>query len=284
MAGTLAGFPDDAALWARWERLLARAPRLRPWLAQMIARERGLLSGSDAEPALRAAVLRWLRDFEALPQFAVAAIATELSEEPPVADDEPSPEAAPQAAESPDRAAALREALLADPLFALAFHCVDVAVRPALDLTRVPEPHWLGMLHASARPSVQLDAAAAVALVLRMLSASWTGQRAAALRLFLATPADLRASAELARLCAALPPEWQLAPADAPAFVAAAARARAGLAEAAALCDRLAGSAGGLRHLAPGDARATQGELAQVRASIRLHARIPGFRRLEALL
>ena len=302
--------PGGDALLARWEQLLARSPRLRPWLLQMIATQRALLaergeSGPAIERGVGRQLQRWLRDFEALPQFAVSAIATELQEaaqRPGEPDQEAGPPPEAGADLSPERALVRREALLADPAFALAFHCVEARVRPSLDLSRVPEPAWFGMLHATAPARPRLDAEVAVALVLRVLSPSWPllppqGQKAA-LRLVLAGPADLRATADVQRLCAALPPEWRLT--DAPAFVAAAGRARAGLAEASALCSRIvaaiAGAAGavggagrqslgGLAHLEAGGALpAGAGELAEVRASARRHPAMPGFRLLEALL
>ena len=309
------GFPDPSslpggdALLARWEQLLTRSPRLRPWLAQMISRQRLLLTeggqgGADVERGIWHEHDRWLRDFEALPQFAVSAIATELQEEKPRAafDREPlQDQPALAAAESPEQSLARREALLADPAFALAFHCIDARVRPSLDLS-LPEAAWFGLLHATVKVRPQLDAEVAVALVLRMLSPSWSllpaPQRRAALRLFLAAPADLRATSELQRLCAALPEEWRLTAAEAPAFLAAASRARAGLSAASSLCARIVvaiarspkaqGPAlGGLKHLLPQSSAgpaATADELARVRTSARQHLRMPGFRRLESLL
>src|SRR5205814_4842164 len=131
-------------------------------------------------------------------------------------------------------------------VFALAFHCVDVRVRPQLastvaeapELARIPEAVWFGLLHASARPTALLTADVAVSLVLRVLGSAWTNlpssSRTAALRLFGASAADVRAPGGAARqLCDALPPGWGLSPAALPAFVAASARARAPAAEAA---------------------------------------------------
>src|SRR5262249_14493305 len=150
---------------------------------------------------------RWLFDFEALPAFAVSAIAVTLEDETAhevQADEGPE---RPAPAESPERAVVELETLLADPAFALAFHCVDVRLRPRLpaeqDLSRVAESDWFALLHASARPQPALTAQVAVTLVLRVLSSSWArhpaSARHAALRLFLAGPADLRG--DLQRLC-----------------------------------------------------------------------------------
>ncbi|HZX94269.1 MAG TPA: hypothetical protein VFE90_07110, partial [Myxococcales bacterium] len=90
-----AGFPDLSAapescadLLTRWTAVLDRAPRLRPWLTGMIAHRRALLSESaihtaaaNVERALWTDLERLLPQFERLPQFAVAAIATTLTED-----------------------------------------------------------------------------------------------------------------------------------------------------------------------------------------------------------
>src|SRR5437016_3328277 len=83
-------FPDPAhsdgrgaELAARWEALLAKVPRLRPWLEQMLGWQRRLLEergAGEVERQLWAQLARWLHDLEALPQFAVSAIATTLAE------------------------------------------------------------------------------------------------------------------------------------------------------------------------------------------------------------
>src|SRR5207248_2856500 len=73
------------------------------------------------------------------------------------------------------------EALLSDPAFALAFHCVETRLRPRLALalgaaprvSQVPEAAWFGLLHSSAPPCPLLTPAVAVALALRMLSPEW---------------------------------------------------------------------------------------------------------------
>ena len=75
--------PDDCAeLIARWEAVLAKAPRLRPWLSDMIRQRRVLLHESargSIERALWIELERWVRQFEALPQFAVSAISAALA-------------------------------------------------------------------------------------------------------------------------------------------------------------------------------------------------------------
>jgi len=296
----LSACPDGCAdLLDRWETVLGRAPRLRPWLAQMLARRRLLLqesAGAEIERTLWRELSRWLRDFEALPQFAVSAIATTLqeSEERPRAERAAEPRAA---GESPERAVSDMETLLSDPAFALAFHCVESRLRPQLALSRVPEAAWFGLLHASAPARPLLTPDVAVALVLRVLSAGWAqltpASRTAALRLFHATPSDLRGPIEpLRRLCDALP--WGLAPADLPEFVAASARARAGLADAAGLCARIVASVaragrgtrrGGLAILeASGAHPAAPDEMAELGETARKYLNMPGFRRLLALL
>ncbi len=292
-------FPDPAAapgdcapVIARWEAVLARSPRLRPWLEQMIERRRVLLHESARGSIARALWLdleRWLGQFESLPQFAVSAISTTLEEKerPPRAARDPGAVAL---LESPERAASDHEALLADPAFALAFHCVEVRLRPALPASP-PHQVWFGLLHASRTPQPLLTPEVAVALVLRILGAGWPGlpaaARDAALRLFHATAADLRAAGRLRQICEALPREWAVVPA---AFVASADRARSGLDEACALCARIAGSArptqrGGLSVLAVDrSARATPEELAAVAETARRFNEIAGLRRLLSLL
>jgi len=81
--------PESAVLHDRWEALLDRTPRLRPWLSQMVERRRMVLAerlgrdaGEEIERILSSDLDRWLRDFEALPNYAVSAIALDLCEEP----------------------------------------------------------------------------------------------------------------------------------------------------------------------------------------------------------
>ena len=286
------GFPDGSAyagaegLVRRWAGLLEKAPHLGPWLQEMIVSQRRLLQESSAGDAavielqLWSHLERWLAGFEALPQFAVTAIATTLHDE----EDEPRPQrkagrrandaaanreieveaddphAAGEAA-SPERSTSDREALLADPAFALAFHCVEVRLHPAVAaivearpaLQGVPASVWFGLLHASAKVEPKLNAETAVALVLRLLSPRWaalpTSVRTAALRLFHASAADVRQvlkddrslapPAGLQRLIEALPAAWSLPVASLPDLVAASAQLRAAFSDAASLCARL---------------------------------------------
>lgn len=298
---TRALFPDlsacpDSALVQRWSAVLGKSPRLRPWLEGMLQQRRASLqqSGNAAvEEALWVELDRWLRDFEALPQFAVSAIAVTLEEPGRERKAEPKVPVAPSA-DSPERAATELQSLLADPAFALAFHCVDAKLRPALPLAPVPEQAWFGMLHASATPQALLTPAVAVGLVLRVSSVPWarlpSSQRQAALRLFHAGAADLRAEEAVRKLCAELPPAWQLSPAAAAEFVAGGVRARSALADACSLCARLAAAArptrrGGLSVLqVTGSPKASAEDVAGLAQTARKYAQMAGFRRLQSLL
>lgn len=291
---------SGAELVRRWEALLDKAPLLRPWVDQMLGRERTRLQESgiaqvEVERILWQDLSRWLFDFEALPAFAVSAIAVTLEDEAlhqVVADagsDGPAPP------ESPERAVAELETLVADPAFALAFHCVDVRLRPRLpaepELARVAESDWFALLHASARPQPALSAQVAVTLVLRVLSSSWArhpaAARHAALRLFLAGPADLRG--DLQRLCSSLPSGWGLLPGQLPGFVAAARTIRTALADASSLCSRFVAAAkdrpGGLSLLADGSSGVpSPEEVAELFRNGRKYAHMRGFRQLLSLL
>ena len=228
---TLVEFPDAASsdgrgagLQRRWEALLGKVPRLRPWLAELLTRQRRLLAergAGDPDRQLWAQLSRLLHELEALPQFAVSAIATTLHDE----DDErgcaSSDEAAIgrlAAADSPESAVSDLETLLGDPAFALAFHCCEARIFPLLqppaELARVPQAAWLGLLHACAPQRPVLTAATAVALVLRALSTDFARlpapSRSAALRLFCASPDDLQPGAPRDRLFALLPAAWLL--------------------------------------------------------------------------
>jgi hypothetical protein len=227
--------------------------------------------------------------FEALPPFAVSAIATTLhAEERPVRAAEPEPGPIEDVtAESPERAAFELQALLCDPVFALAFHCVETRIRPSLPAF-VPEPAWFGLLHASAAPQPLLTPDVAVALVLRVLGAAFLREpapvRAAALRLFHASAADLRAKGAVDRLCAALP--WAVEPAT---FVEAAQRARSALGEACQLCARIAGRVrtrrGSFAVLQPSAAFPPSAEeLAEVSRTAHKYAYMEGFHKLLSLL
>lgn len=292
----LSACPEECAeLIARWEAVLSRAPRLRPWLEEMVRQERARRQESargSIERALWFDLARWLAQFEALPQFAAAAIAVTLEERPaaprPAVEPEP-----PAPADSPERATSDAQALLGDPAFALAFHCIDVRVRPFLDAV-LPEWAWFGLLHASSPQEPLLTAAVAVAVVLRALSAGWarlpSPARRSAVRLFHATEGDLRAQGRIEALCRNLPAGWKLDAASAGRFVPAAARARDALGEASRLCARLAAAArptqrGGLSVLQVDRAsRATAAELAEVAESARRYPQLPGLARLLALL
>jgi hypothetical protein len=247
-----------------WDSLLEKTPRLRPWLTQMLQSRRAALGekpGNDPEEVDRILwheLERWLHDFEALPGYAVSAIALDLEGEPApkAADRQPkeSDAAAEERAEtkSPETAACELEALVADPAFALAFHCIEARVRPRLasatldrpSLARVPVEAWLGLLHASIPSEPKLTARVAISLVLRMSSPGWASQpaqeRRAALRLFHAGPRDVRSGADAIR--PSLPSAWDLSAAGVKDFVAAAREVRKGLTEASGLCARLVSS------------------------------------------
>jgi len=292
---------SGAELVQRWEALLDKAPRLRPWVDQMLGRERTRLQESgvaqlEVERTLWQDLSKWLFDFEALPAFAVSAIAVTL-EDPALHEVRPAPGTPEEtaAAESPERAVSELETLLADPAFALAFHCVDVRLRTRLpagpDLACVAESDWFALLHASARPQPALTAQVAVTLVLHVLSSGWArhpaSARRAALRLFLASPADLRG--DLQRLCSSLPSHWSLLPAQLPAFVAAARAARVALADASGLCARVVAAAkdrpGGLALLADGTgAVPSPEEVAELFRNARKYGHMGGFRQLLSLL
>jgi hypothetical protein len=323
--GSVAAFPeaspDTAVVQDRWESLLGKTPRLRPWLSQMLQRRRTVLAerlGSDAgeeiDRLLWHELGRWLRDFEALPNYAVSAIALDLSDEPaPKAADcprAPEPAAGPDdraEARSPESAACELEALVADPAFALAFHCIEARVRPRLEsatkdrpsLARIPESAWLGLLHASVPADPKLTARVAISLVLRMLSPGWAAQpaaaRKAALRLFHIGPLDARSGTDSLR--AALPKGWDLPSQAVPDFVAAANLARKGLSEANALCARLVsrigatcrrtgkGRPGGLGLLQEdGTGTASDAEVREVGETARKYAQMTGFGPLLQIL
>jgi hypothetical protein len=254
--------PDSDIVQDGWDSLLGKTPRLRPWLTQMLQRRRAALGeklGNDPEEIDRILwneLERWLHDFEALPGYAVSAIALDLDGEPaPKAADRQPPKESDAVAEeraetkSPETAACELEALVADPAFALAFHCIEARVRPRLaaatrdrpSLARVPEWAFFGLLHASIPSEPKLTARVAISLVLRMSSPGWASQpsveRRAALRLFHASPLDVRSGADAIR--ASLPSAWDLSAAGVKDFVAAASQVRKGLSEASALCARL---------------------------------------------
>ena len=297
--------PSDTAgapeLAGRWEALLEKAPRLRPWVDRMLVRRRQQLEQAGAprieiEQALWRELSAWLRDFEGLPDFAISAIAVTLEDETQHEVQPLAPEAADAAAAgSPEQVVLELEALLSDAAFALAFHCVESCVRPRLDaapgLGRIPEPHWFALLHAAARPQPALTAEVAIALVLHVLSPGWarlpSASRHAALRLFLTDPCDLRG--DLQRLCAALPSQWSLSPEHLPAFAEASVRARAAFAEAAALCARFVSAVkerpGGLALLADQAApRASADEIGALFRNARKYGHMGGYRKLLSLL
>ena len=285
----------------RWEAFLDKAPRLRPWLDEMLGQQRLRLQQRgveqlEVERTLWQELSRWLLDFEALPQFAVSAIAVTLEDETlhQIDGDAAQPiEVA--GTSSPERAVSELETLLSDPAFALALHCIDVRLRPGLavrpELARVPESDWFALLHASARPQPALTAQVAITLVLHVLSSGWANHpcpcRHAALRLFLAGPADLRGDLQL--LCDSLPPQWGLLPTQLPVFVSAAQAARVALAEAARLCARFVAATkerpGGLSLLADDSAGPpSPAEVAELFRNFWKYAQMGGFRRLVSLL
>ena len=295
------GNPGGTELLGRWEALFGKAPRLRPWVDQMIGRHRLRLTESGAaavevERTLWLELSRWLVDFEALPEFAVNAIAVTLEDEAAHEVDPGKPDDAEIGPPvTPEQMVSDCEALLSDAAFALAWHCVDACLRPRLvnsgELSRIPETDWFALIHASARPQPVLTAQAAITLVLHLLSPAWArhpaGLRHAALRLFLARAEDLRG--DLKRLCASLPPHWGLEPAHLPAFVAAAAKARAALVDASRLCARIAASArarpGGLALLGEDSAPpASPEELGALFRNTRKYGHMEGFRQLLSLL
>jgi hypothetical protein len=297
----LSARPGGPELVDRWEALLDKAPRLRPFVDEMLGRHRLRLqesgaAGFEIEQTLWQDLAHWLADFEALPGFAVSAIAVTLEDDaahevdPAVSAIAPEPVAA-----SPEQAVGELETLLSDAAFALAFHCVDACLRPRLpdcgELARVPEPDWFALLRASARPQPALTPEVAITLVLHVLSPQWArnpaDRRHAALRLFLARPDDLRG--DLKRLCSFLPTYWGLEPEQLATFVAAAGRARVGLADASALCSRIVASVrarpGGLALLADASAApATPEELGALFRNVRKYRHIGGFQQLLCAL
>jgi len=284
----------------RWEAFLDKAPRLRPWLDEMLGQQRLRLqqrgvAQPEVEQTLWQELSRWLLDFEALPEFAVSAIAVTLEDETFHQVDADVAEPIEVGTPSPERAVSELETLLSDPAFALALHCIDVRLRPGLaaspELARVPESDWFALLHASARPQPALTAQVAVTLVLHVLSSGWARHagacRHAALRLFLAGPGDLRG--DLQRLCSSLPPQWGLVPNQLPAFVSAAQAARVGLGEASRLCARFVAATkerpGGLSLLADESAGPpSPAEVAELFRNFWKYAHMGGFRRLVSLL
>jgi hypothetical protein len=293
--------PGGAELVHRWEALLDKAPRLRPWVDQMLGRHRLRLQESGApgfeiEQTLWQELAHWLADFEALPGFAVSAIAVTLEDDGAhEVDPDFSTIAAEPVAASPEQAVGELETLLSDAAFALAFHCVDARLRPRLpasgELARVPESDWFALLRASARPQPALTPQVAITLVLHLLSPEWARNpatcRHAALRLFLARPDDLRG--DLQRLCSSLPSHWGLEPGQLAAFVAAADRARVGLADASTLCARIVASArahpGGLALLVDSPAApASPEELGALFRNVRKYRHIGGFQQLLSAL
>jgi hypothetical protein len=296
--------PEHKAVFERWEALLARTPRLRPVLHQMVGRHRLRLQESGAphlevERTLWHELSRWLRDFEVLPEFAVSAIAVTLEDE---TSHEVAAGEAPvitASAPSPEHSLSDLETLVGDPAFALALHCIDARIRPELRdclaavpaLGNIPEPDWFALLHASARPQATLTAQSAVALVLHVIGERWSLQtatcRQTALRLFVATPAEVRG--ELDRIAAALPRAWELRAADLAAFVSSAGRLRAAFADASRLCGRFVAAVrerpGGLALLSPAaDDFANPAEIAALFRNTRKYGHIGGFRKLLALL
>jgi hypothetical protein len=293
------GCPDEKLL-ERWETLLDKAPRLAPWLDQTLRGRRSILQGRgvllEIEEILWRDLSRWLPDFEALPSFAVSAIATTLEEKREIAPPVLRPTEQ-RSVETSDRITEL-QTLAADPTFALAFHCVEARIRPLLT-PLLPESAWFGLLHASAPSGPELNAGVAVALVLRLASGSWqerpSEQRRSALRAFLLSPADLRASpALLQKLCASLP--FPLQPSQLPELVAASQKLRGAFNEASRLCSRIVARLtrrpGGLSLLLASSAssassndaeKASEDEVAELRASARRHSRMAGFDRLLRL-
>jgi hypothetical protein len=297
----LSASPGGPELVHRWEALLDKAPRLRPWVDQMLGRHRVRLqesgaAGFEIERTLWLQLAHWLDDFEALPGFAVSAIAVTLEDEGAhEVDPDVSAFAAEPAVVSPEQAVSELETLLSDAAFALAFHCVDARLRPNLpacgELARVPESDWFALLRASARPQPALTPQVAITLVLQVLSRQWARNpatcRHAALRLFLTRPDELRG--DLQRLCSSLPPHWRLQPGQLADFVAAAGRARVALADASSLCARIVASArtrpGGLALLADGAAPpASPEELGALFRNVRKYRHMGGFQQLLSAL
>src|SRR5260370_612436 len=115
----------------------AHRGRLRGRAAQRPARERlGVGPGAAFQPirarpaverTLGQELSRWLLDCEALPEFAVSAIAITLEDETLHQVDADAAEPIEVAGtQSPERAVSELETLLSDPAFALALHCIDV--------------------------------------------------------------------------------------------------------------------------------------------------------------
>jgi hypothetical protein len=173
---------------------------------------------------------------------------------------------------------------LADPCFALAFHCVEARIRPAL--SQLTDEVWFGLLHASAPQGVLMTPDVAVSLVLRVRSAGWArrpaDQRKAALRLFHA-----RATDPVQRLRQLAPPDW--ASLDLPAFVATAHATRKAFEDAGGLCGRLAAStrerSGGLAALQlVNSPPASPSEISELFRFAREFKHVPGYRQLLSSL
>jgi 3-methyladenine DNA glycosylase/8-oxoguanine DNA glycosylase len=189
---------------------------------------------------------------------------------------------------------------LSDPAFALAFHCVEARIAPALPAV-LPREIWFGLLHAGTPQTPLLTSSTAVALVLRALGHAFAqldaAARKAALRLFFADPADVRPGAALDGVLRALPPAWGLRSDGVPQLVAAAAATRVSLAEASALCARLVRSCadaarkkpgarlGGLAQLQEtGAGPAAPEEIAELAHTSRRHPEMTGLKHLLGLL
>src|SRR3954467_14628116 len=80
--------PDSHVVQDGWDSLLGKTPRLRPWLTQMLQSRRAALGEKLADDREEIAGIlwteleRWRHDFEALPGYAVSAIALDLEGEP----------------------------------------------------------------------------------------------------------------------------------------------------------------------------------------------------------
>ena len=300
-------FPDPALGGARaeavargWEALLARSPRLRPWVAEVLATERRLLSAEESETVdaqLWGKLERWLHAFDALPPFATSAIATTLGEDDDGGPGETNRILAAARAEirfvpsDPESALQGQQTLLEDPAFALAAFCVEARIVPVLP-AGVPQGVAFGLIRAAASQEATLTARTAILLVLRCrgeaFSALDTPARHAALRLFGALPSDLKGATDLALL---LPAGWGTTAAT---FVEAAGRARLGFDEACGLCSRLANGAlraaperslGGLAHLFDAAAAAPSAEeVREIARAASNHPPSSGLRRVASLL
>ena len=144
----LSARPGGAELLDRWEALLGKAPRLRPWLEQTLGRHRLLLeeraSPVEIEQTLCDQLARWLCEFEALPQFAVSAIAITLEDR-----ERPAPGPGSDRAAAAGQDAGLSDSTVRSPECAVSDMEIfkSFTFEAAHVLPGVPEGHKCGRVH-----------------------------------------------------------------------------------------------------------------------------------------